>query len=61
MVSTTKSAETWQTLIELRCQREIVERWLASSTLAPLTEQFLRELLRDVEDQLQALSNVTPR
>lgn len=61
MVSTTKSAETWQTLIELRCQREIVERWLASSTLAPLTEQFLREVLRDVEDQLQALSNVTPR
>ena len=58
MVSAAKSGETWQTLVNLRTQRDIVQRWLASQTLTPSAEDCLRLLLRDIEDRLQALDGV---
>ena len=54
MVSAAKSGEIWQSLVNLRSQREIVERWLASQSLTPAAEECLRVMLRDIEDQLQA-------
>jgi hypothetical protein len=61
MVSAPKSAETWQKLVSLRSQREIVERWLASQALTPIAEEFLRGLLDDIEGQLQDLTESLPR
>ncbi len=51
-----KSAETWQALMELRCRREVIERWLASRVLPDDQQQSLRGMLREIEDQLQVLS-----
>ncbi len=53
MVRSTKSAETWQALIELRCRREVIERWLASPLLPDDLQQSLRSMLREVDDQLE--------
>jgi hypothetical protein len=55
-----KSAETWQTLIALRCRREIIERWLASQVLPDGLRQSLHAMLREVEDQLQLVTKVSP-
>jgi len=57
MFTTAKSAETWQTLMELRCRREVLERWLASQTLPNDLEQGLQAMLCEVEDQIQTLTN----
>jgi len=51
------SGETWQQLMELRCQREVIERWLASCSLPDGTQQNLHAKLREVEDQLQVLTD----
>ena len=51
-----KSAETWQILMELRCRREVLERWLASGALADDLQRSLQAMLGEVEDQMQALT-----
>jgi hypothetical protein len=48
MVTPTKSAEAWQALMELRCKREVLERWLASHVLPEGLEQSLRTMLGEV-------------
>lgn len=60
MVNVAKSTEPWQTLVNLRSQREIVERWLASHMLTPGAEESLLAMLRDIDDQLQRLSEAAP-
>jgi hypothetical protein len=50
-----EASETWQRFTELRSQREVIERWLTSCSLPDDTQQNLRALLRQVEDQLQVL------
>ena len=60
MLTPAKSAETWQTVIALRCRREIIERWLASQVLPDGLRQSLRTMLREVEDQLRLLTNALP-
>ena len=57
MLTSAQSAETWQTLTALRCRREIIERWLASQILPDSLRQILHAMLREVEDQLQLLTN----
>jgi hypothetical protein len=57
MLSPAKSVETWQALLELRCRREIIERWLASPSLSGALQQSLGAMLHEVEDQLQSLTN----
>ena len=52
-----KSAETWQTLMELRCRREVLERWLAGQVLFDDLQQSLQTMLGEVEDQIQLLTN----
>jgi hypothetical protein len=52
-----KSSETWQQFMELRSRREAIERWLTSCSLPDETQQNLRAILRDVEDQLQVLAD----
>jgi hypothetical protein len=52
-----ESSETWQRFMELRSRREVIERWLTSCSLPDNTQQNLRAMLRDVEDQLQALTD----
>ena len=47
-------------LVNLRSQREIVERWLASQTLTPSAEECLRAMLRDIDEQLQAFGDFVP-
>jgi hypothetical protein len=61
MSTQTKFAETWQALMQLRCRQEILERWLASEVLTTGLRQSLQAMLREVEDQLQSLTNVLPR
>ena len=61
MLTPTKSAETWQTLIALRCRREIIERWLASQTVSGSLRETLHAMLREVEDHLQLLTNATSK
>jgi hypothetical protein len=56
MLTPPKSSETWQLLIELRCQREVIERWLASCSLPNDLQQNLSAMLRDVDRRLQALT-----
>jgi hypothetical protein len=48
-----KSGDTWQELMELRCQREVIERWLASCSLPDDLQQNLYAMLREIDDQLQ--------
>ena len=54
---TSESGETWQRFMELRCRREVIERWLTSCSLPDGTQQNLRAILREVEDQLQLLTD----
>jgi hypothetical protein len=56
MVMPGKSAETWQALMELRCKREVLERWLASQVLPETVQQSLRAMLGEVEEQLRLLT-----
>ncbi len=44
-------------LMELRCRREVLERWLASRSLPNDLEQTLQAMLREIEDQLQLLTH----
>ena len=44
--------------MELRCRREILERWLASQVLTDNLQQSLRTMLSEVEDQLRALASM---
>lgn len=60
MLTPAKSAETWQTLMELRSQREVIERWLASQILPDGLQQSLRTILSEVEDRLKLLTKVSP-
>jgi primase-polymerase (primpol)-like protein len=57
MLTQIKPAETWQTLMELRCRREVLERWLASQVLPDALQHSLRTMLSEVEDQIQALAS----
>ena len=50
------SGENWQQLIELRCRREVIEGWFASSALSDDVKQNLRPKACEVDDQLQALA-----
>jgi hypothetical protein len=50
------SGEPWQQLIELRCRREIIKGWLASSALSDDVKQNLRLKASEVDDQLQAMA-----
>jgi hypothetical protein len=61
MSTEAKFAETWQALMQLRCRHEILQRWLASEVLTTGLRQSLQAMLREVEDQLQSLTNVLPR
>jgi hypothetical protein len=54
--TTAHSGETWQQLMELRCQREVIEGWLAISALSDDIKQNLRAKNREVDDRLQALT-----
>jgi hypothetical protein len=56
-----KSAETWQALMELRCKREVLERWLASQVLPDGLQQSLRTMLGEVEEQLRLLTEALSR
>jgi hypothetical protein len=56
MVAPAKSAETWQALMELRCKREVLERWLAGRSLPKDLEQTLETMLCEIKDQLQLLA-----
>jgi hypothetical protein len=58
MLTTAKSAETWQALMEMRCRQEILERWLASQLLTENLQHSLRTMLSEVEDQLRALASL---
>jgi hypothetical protein len=49
------SGEAWQQLMELRCRREIIEGWLATSALSDDVKQNLRPKACEVDDQLQTL------
>ena len=42
--------------MELRCRREVLERWLASGALADDLQRSLQAMLGEVEDQMQALT-----
>jgi len=57
MTSTAKSTETWQVVMELRGQKEIVERWLTSQGLSENERECLRAMLRDIDEQLRTSSN----
>jgi hypothetical protein len=57
MSTPSKSAETWQALVELGCRREIIERWLSSRSLPEDVRQSLQAMLREVEDQVRLLTN----
>jgi hypothetical protein len=57
MLTTAKSAETWQVLMEMRCRQEVLERWLASQVLTENLQHSLRAMLSEVEDQLHSLTN----
>lgn len=45
----------WQRLLELRSQREIVERWLQTAGVPELLQEQLRFMLQNVERELQSL------
>ena len=57
MLTQTKSAETWQTLMELRCRREVLERWIASQVLPDGLQHSLQTMLTEVEDQIRIHTN----
>lgn len=45
----------WRKLLELRCQREIVERWLQTSGVPEQLQGQLQLMLDDIELELHAL------
>ena len=51
-----QSAGTWQELMDLRGQREVIERWLSSCSLPDGMQQYLHAMLGQIEDQLQVLT-----
>jgi len=61
MSSHAKSADSLYALMQLRCRREILERWLASEVLPEGLQQGLRTTLAEVEQQLQVLIDALPR
>jgi hypothetical protein len=52
----TESNEAWQRFMELRCHREVIERWLAICSLPDGMQPHLRVMLHEVDDQLQVLT-----
>ena len=44
--------------MELGRRREIIQRWLASRSLPDDVRQSLQTMLREIEDQLQSLSQM---
>ena len=57
MLTQAKPAETWQTLMELRCRREVLERWIASQVLPDGLQHSLQTMLIEVEDQIRIHTN----
>jgi hypothetical protein len=53
----TETNEAWQRFMELRCRREVIERWLASCSLPDGMQPHLHVMLHEVEDQLQVLTD----
>lgn len=47
----------WQELVELRCQREAIDRWLASCLLPDGLDQDLYAMLREINEQLDKLTS----
>jgi hypothetical protein len=45
----------WRKLLELRCQREIVERWLYTSGVPEQLQEQLHIMLDDIDLELHAL------
>ena len=45
----------WRRLLELRCQREIVERWLQTTGVPEQLQEQLRFMLQEIEVELSAL------
>ena len=43
----------WQNMLELRSQRENVERWLNTDGVPDLLQEQLRYMLRNIEVELQ--------
>jgi len=42
-------------LVELRWQREVIERWIHCSQITPESQEQLQEMLSRVDHELQAL------
>lgn len=49
--------EHWRLLLALRREREIIQRWLSYSNLTDDMRLNIQAMLRDVEEQLQTLTN----
>jgi hypothetical protein len=45
----------WRKLLELRCQHEIVERWLQTAGVPEQLQEQLHLMLEDIELELNAL------
>lgn len=45
----------WRKLLELRCQHEIVERWLQTTGVPEQLQEQLRFMLHEIEVELGAL------
>jgi hypothetical protein len=45
----------WQRLLELRCQHEIVERWLRTAGVPELLQEQLQQMLQSIELELHGL------
>ena len=57
MLAAATSAERWQAFLELRCRREVIERWLGSQVLGEELQHALRVMLWEIEDQLQGFTH----
>jgi hypothetical protein len=51
----------WQQLLQLRCQHEIVERWLQTVGVPDLLQEQLRFMLQSIEQELQSLEAPSSR
>ena len=51
-----ESGDAWEELMELRCRRQVIERWLASCSLPDSLQQYLYAMLREIDDQLPRLT-----
>ena len=51
-----QSNETWRELIDLRCQREVIDRWLASCSLPDGLQQYPYAMLGEIDDRLDMVS-----